>query len=114
MPKYPGRAVMSLRHENGHTICRKALSQHLRDNVGLGRLGEADKSRPGGRLRLFKHSSGLFVVQIRGGLNDCVVPSLSIDQKNGELSLEWRDLFARFFEEKKMAKGILKDAPVGL
>ena len=105
---------MSLRQEHGDTIWRRALFQHLRDNAGLGRLGEADKSRPGGRLRLFEHSSGLFVIQIRGGLNDCVVPGLSIDQKKGELSFEWRDLFARFFEEKKMAEGVLKNSQVGL
>ena len=105
---------MSLRQENCGTTWGRTLCQHLRDNAGLGRLGEADKSRPGGRLRLFEHCSGLFVVQIRGGLNDFAVPGLSIDQKKGELSFEWRDLFARFFEEKKMAKGVLKDAPVGL
>ena len=114
MPKYPERAVMSLRQEHGDANWRRALFQHLRDNAGLGRMGEADKSKPGGRLRLFEHSSGLFVVQIRRGLNDCVVPGLSIDQQKGELSFEWRDLFARFFEEKKMAECVLKDAQVGL
>lgn len=91
---------------------QRALFQHLRGNAGLGRMGEADKSRPGGRLRLFEQTSGLFIVQIRGGLNDCVVPGLSIDQKKGELSFEWRDLFARFFEEKKMAQCLLKDEQV--
>jgi hypothetical protein len=105
---------MSLHQEHGDVKWRRALFQHLRDNAGLGRMGEADKSKPGGRLRLFEHSFGLFVVQIRGGLNDCVVPSLSIDQQKGELSFEWRDLFARFFEEKKMAECVLKDAQVGL
>lgn len=105
---------MSLRQEHGDAKWRCALFQHLRDNAGLGRMGEADRSKSGGRLRLFEHSSGLFVVQIRGGLNDCVVPGLSIDQQKGELSFEWRDLFARFFEEKKMVECVLKDAQVGL
>ena len=114
MPMYPGRAVMSWHHENGHALRLRDLSRHLRDNAGPARLGEADKSRPGGRLRLFENSAGLFVVQIRGGLSDCMVPGLSINQKNGKLSFEWRDLFARFFGEKKTAESILKDAPVGL
>ena len=104
---------MSERRVDGRAISWQARSRHLRDNIWRGRLGEADKSRPGGRLRLLEYSFGLFVVQIRGGLNDCVVSGLSIDQKNGELSLEWRDLFAQFFKEKKIAKDILTDAPVG-
>ncbi len=46
---------MSLHQEHDDVKWRRALFQHLRDNAGLGRMGEADKSKPEGRLRLFEY-----------------------------------------------------------
>ena len=82
-------------------------------------MGEADRFRPSERRRLFgelegwgppsypipifepKSTEGMFVIQVRAGLNDCAVPGLKIDQEKRELSFDWIGLFSRFFRERK-------------
>lgn len=71
--------------------------RHMREGGDLGPMGEADKYKPSERRRLFGHSEGwgppsypiqifepettegMFVIQVRAGLNDCAVPGLRID-----------------------------------
>ena len=67
---------------------------------------------PGRRVRLFDKTVGLSLVQIRGGLHDCALPSLIIDQTKREITLEWNNLFTRFFSEKRRTKSTLENAPV--
>lgn len=54
----------------------------------------------------------MFVVQVRGSVSDCALPALNIDLSKHELSFEWRDLFNRFFGERKMATAMLRDVQV--
>lgn len=109
---YPSRAVFSIHLTS---IGPKAVKEMIKDieaKTGPGRLGEADKSRPGGRVRLFENTVGLALAQIRGGLHDCTLPSLTIDRVKGAISLDWRDLFTRFFGEKRMIDRVLERAPM--
>ena len=119
-PRYPGRAVFSLRsktYNQGRRILqtsahRRKAFQKMMDEAGPGRLGEADKSVPGSRIRLFESPVGMFVVQVRGSVGDCALPALNIDPSKHELSFEWRDLFNRFFGERKVATAVSNGAPV--
>lgn len=81
--------------------------------MGNGRLGEADKSVPGSRLRLFESPVGMFAVQVRGIVGDCALPALDIDPSTQELSFNWKDLFSRIFGEQKVVTTVLHGAPVG-
>ena len=89
------------------------MFQRLREGVGNNRLGEADKSVPGSRMRFFESPVGMFVVQIRGSVGDCALPALNIDVSRHELSFEWRNMFDRFFGARKVATALLDGAPVG-
>lgn len=60
-------------------------------------------------MPLIEHCTGLFVVQIRGGLNDCAVLALHIDATKCELSVDWRGLFAQFFNERRITEEILEN-----
>ncbi len=119
-PRYPGRAVFSLRSKTynlEHRILqisahRRKAFQNLMDKAGPGRLGEADKSVPGSRIRLFESPVGMFVVQVRGSVGDCALPALNIDPSKHELSFEWRKLYNLFFGERKVATAVLQRAPV--
>lgn len=120
-PRYPGRAVFSVRSKNSSwnprsldvsTFKRKTF-ERLRAEAGSGRLGEADKSVPGSRIRLFESPVRMFVVQVRGSVGDCALPALNIDAGKRELSCEWRDLFDRFFGERRITTTALNSAPVG-
>ena len=82
-------------------------------------MGEGDKYKPSDRRRVFGDSEswgppslpipifepmateGLFVVQVRAGLNDCAIPGLKIDQVKCEISFKWTELFDRMFSERK-------------
>ena len=120
----PGRAVFRILHTpNDHhdpeTVYEGVIFRHMREKGGLGPMGEADKYKPSERRRIFgesegwgppsfpipvfepKLTEGLFVVQLRAGLNDCAVPGLKIDQENREISLSWRWLCSRFFSERR-------------
>lgn len=119
-PRYPGRAVFSVRSKNSNwnprsldvsTFKRKTF-ERLRAEAGSGRLGEADKSVPGSRIRLFESPVRMFVVQVRGSVGDCALPALNIDHGKRELSCEWRDLFDRFFGERRITTTVLNSAPV--
>lgn len=104
------------------------IFRHMRERGDLGPMGEADKYKPSERRRLFGHSEGwgppsypiqifepettegMFVIQVRAGLNDCAVPGLRIDQEQREISLYWIGLFSRFFGERRavnLHKGIV-------
>ena len=93
--------------------CLHAILKTIQETAGQGRLGEADKSKPGNRMRLYEDNVGLFVVQIRGALDDGALPGLGINEKNLEVSIIWKELFARFFGEKKMIESVLENSPVG-
>lgn len=118
-PRYPGRAVFSLSSINTYqkpeiSAYKHKMFNRLRDEVGTGRVGEADKSVSGSRIRLFECPGGMFVVQVRGSVGDCALPALNIDHIKHELSFDWRDLFDRFFGERKLTTTVLHGAPVGL
>lgn len=115
MPMYPGRAVFSFPKSGSWPIdlhTTSTIFTNLRRLAGPGRLGEADRSRPGGRLRLFEKPAGLFVIQVRAGVGDCAISGLGIDTCKWELSFEWRDIFSQFFGEKRATDAVLNGAPV--
>ena len=84
----------------------------LNDNLGPGRLVEADKSIPGSRLRIFKNRTGIFVIQVRGVLSDCALPAFNLNRRKYQLSFGWKALFNRTFGERKLAAALLDSAPV--
>ncbi len=75
---------------------------------------EVDPSRSSNRLRLVEYARRIFIVQVRGGLNDCALPALQINHERHELSVDWKWLFGRFFARKKMIRTELEDALVSL
>ena len=114
-PQHPGRAVFSSRSDT--TIRARQweeMSKKLLARVGTGRLSEAYRSVPGSRMRLYTCPPGLFVVQVRGSVCDCGIPSLNfnVNSLRLELSFEWRDLFHQFFGERKIVGAALDGAPV--
>jgi hypothetical protein len=111
-PKFPSRANFTFYREHADLARLHAIFQRIMQMAGPGRLGEADKGKLGSRLRLYENTVALSLVQIRGGLDDCAMPSLGIDPKKRVISLEWKDLFTRFFGGKMMADRVLKEAPV--
>lgn len=120
-PRFPGRAVFTLPSVNdnqerrlpGISASRRKTFKKLRDEVGAGRLGEADKSVPGSRIRLFESPVGMFVVQVRGSVSDCALPALNVNSSRYEFSFEWMDMFNGFFGERKLTTTVLHGAPVG-
>ncbi|KAF6232910.1 hypothetical protein HO173_008873 [Letharia columbiana] len=129
----PGRAVFKIQHRpndpnDPENLYEGVIFRHMREREGgLGPMGEADKYKPSERRRLFGQSDGwgppsypiqifepettegMFVIQVRAGLNDCAVPGLTIDQEQHEISLDWIGLFSRFFGERRavnLHKGI--------
>ena len=119
----PGRAVFTLQHGSDDpndpaNMYEGAIFRHMREKGGLGPMGEGDKYRPSDRRRVFGESQGwgpprpipifepvategMFVVQVRAGLNDCAVPGLKIDQEKREISFNWIELFSRMFSERE-------------
>ena len=113
--RYPGRAVFSSRLDTNNRGRRwDDIFRTLLARVGTGRLGDADRSISGSRMRLYESPPGLFVVQVRGSVCDCAIPSLNVnvDPLRHELSFEWRNLFHRFFGEWKTVRAVLDGAPV--
>lgn len=108
----PLRAVFSVRLKSSGPKVVREMIKSIETKTGLGRMGEADKSRPGSRVRLFGSTVGLALVQVRGGLHDCTLPSLTRDRDKRAISLDWRDLFSRFFGEKRMIGRVLARALV--
>lgn len=123
--KQPRRAVFKIQHQSNdpnspETVHETAIFRHMMEKGGLGPMGEADKYRPSERRRLFGESEGqgmpnypvsilepertegIFVIQVRAGLNDCAVPGLKIDREAREVSLDWRLLYSRFFGERRL------------
>ena len=41
-------------------------------------------------------------VQFRRGMNDIAIPFLDLDHKNGELSIDWRELYTLYFTEERL------------
>ena len=94
----------------------------MREKGGLGPMGIRDKYKPSDMLRLFgesefwrpsidpirtfepKTTEGIFVIQVRAGLNDCAIPGLKIDQDQREVSLDWSGMFSHFFREREAAE----------
>ena len=114
-PRYPGRAVFSSRLDtNNRERQWDDISKSLLARLGTGKLDNADKSVPGSRMRLYACPPGLFVVQVRGSVSDCAIPSLNLNVNplRLEISFEWRDLFHQFFAERKMVRAALDIAPV--
>ena len=66
----------------------------------------------GRRARLFDQTVGLSLVRIHGRLHGCPRPSLTIERKKREMTLEWENLFTRFFSERRRTKSTLEDAPI--
>ncbi|KAM0801618.1 hypothetical protein BDR22DRAFT_181620 [Usnea florida] len=113
--QHPGRAVFSSRLDTKNRARQwEEMSKTLLARVGTGRLSEADRSVPESRMRLYTCPPGLFVVQVRGSVCDCAIPSLdfNVNPLRLELSFEWRDLFHRFFGERKIVGAVLDSAPV--
>lgn len=111
--RHPGRAVFSSRldtYDRGRQW--DDMFKTLLARVGPGRLG--DRSVSGSRMRLYKCPPGLFVVQVRGSVCDCAIPSVNfnVEPLRLELSFEWRDLFHQFFGERKTVRAVLDGAPV--
>ena len=96
-----------------------AILRHMREGGGLGPMGDGAKYKPTEMGRLLGASErwgpqnfstpifepvateGMFVVQVRAGLNDCAIPGLKINQKKREISFNWIELFDRMFSERK-------------
>ena len=120
----PGRAIFKTQHKPNdenepETVYERSIFRHMREKGGLGPMGEADKYKPSDRRRIFgesegwgqpsrpvpvfepKATEGMFVIQVRAGLNDCAVPGLRIDQNRHEISLDWMGLFSRFYGERR-------------
>ena len=117
------RAVFTVQHRSDdpndpENEYESAIFRHMREKGGLGPMGNADKYRPSERRRIFGESEGwgqlctipifeprategIFVIQVRAGLNDCAVPGLKIDQEKREISFEWVGLFSHFFCERR-------------
>jgi hypothetical protein len=74
-----------------------------------GNLDEGDASKVARPEPLFENTVGRTLIQIRGGLHDCTLPSLIVEQEEDALSFEWKDLFTRYFGDKKR---ILENEPV--
>ena len=113
--RYPGKAVFSSRLDtNNRERQWDEVSKPLLARVGAGMLGDADRSVPGSRMCLYTCPPGLFVVQVRGSLCDCAIPSLNLNVNplRLEVSFEWKDLFHQFFGERKMIRAVLDAAPV--
>ena len=110
--RYPGRAVFTSRLDRRHQW--DDVSKPLLARVGTSRLGDADRSVPESRMRLYTCRPGLFVVQVRGSLCDCAIPSLnfSVNPLRLKISFEWRYLFHQFFGERKMVRAVLDGAPI--
>ena len=51
-------------------------------------------------MSIKERCTGVFIIQVRGGLNDCAVPSLHVDPKKREVSLDWKALFNLYFSDK--------------
>ena len=118
-PKFPARANFTFYREHSKlpasaaiTFIEHAISQRITQLAGPRRLGGTAKGKLGNRIRLCESTVGLCLVQIRGTVDDCAMPSLDIDLKKRVISLEWKDLFTRFFGGKMMADGVLEQAPV--
>lgn len=118
-PRFPARANFIFYREHANfpasakiTSCKHANFRRIMQLAGPGRLGEAEKGNPGSRIRLYENTVGLSLVQIRGALDDCAMSNVCIDPKKRVISLEWKDLFTRFFGGKMMADRVLEQAPV--
>ncbi len=135
MEKEPERAIFKMHHTSNDpnhpdNLYDGVIFRHMREKGGLGPAGEADKYRPSERRRLFGESEdwgppshpisifepqvteGMFVIQVRAGLNDCAVPGLKIDQDKREISFNWVELFSRFFGERRavdLHRGMVSD-----
>ena len=106
--KYPTRAIFSFR-PSSHTInFSKRILSNIRDAVRSPGLDGPSQIQRKGRLPTIDRCRGVFVTQIRGGLNDCAVPSLNIDLKKHELSIEWKALFSEFFHDKDRTKAVIQ------
>lgn len=120
----PGRAIFKMQHSPNNQndperVYEGAIFRHMRKKGYLGPVGIGDKYKPSKMQRLFGESEGwrppnlaipvheprmtegMFVIQVRAGLNDCAVPGLKIDQDRREVSLNWIGLFSRFFRERE-------------
>jgi len=111
-PSFSGRANFTFYNEDVNLGWSHARLKDIKHLAGPGRLGEADKGKLGSRMRLYENTAGLGLVQVRGGLDDCAMPILGIDPKKRVISLEWKDLFTRFFGGKMVAARVLGQAPV--
>ena len=80
----------------------------LRDHVRSEGLDLTIDARPKGRMPIKARCADLFVIQVRGGLNDCAVPGLHVDPKNRQLSLDWKALFNLYFNDKVCRSRLLK------
>ena len=84
----------------------------LRHVLGSQVVADASQSQPASRLGTGERCTDLFMVQVRGGLNDCAVTNLQLHMMEDEISIEWKELFTEFFGEKDIVDKILKEAPV--
>ncbi len=114
-PEHPERAAFSFYPSpqmRPPPYCATRILRNLRNEAILGAGGLAKQTRPASRLRTIESSTGLFIIQVRGGLNDSAVTKLHIDVKNGEVSFEWKELFKHFFREKSFIAAVPETRPV--
>lgn len=114
-PEHPERAAFSFYPSpqmRPPPYCATRIVRNLRNEAILGAGGLAKQTRPASRLRTIESSTGLFIIQVRGGLNDSAVTKLHIDVKNSEVSFEWKELFRHFFREKNFIAAVPETRPV--
>lgn len=128
--KKPETAVFKVHHTPNDTMDPNdpgnlydgVIFRHMREKGGPGPMGEADKYKPSERRRIFgelegwgpwsrpipvlepETTEGMFVIQVRAGLNDCAVPGLKIDQGKREISFDWVGLFSCFYGARRMVE----------
>ena len=110
---------MQQRSDEPENMYGGAIFRHIREIRGPGPMGEGDKYKPSDMRRVLGGSEGrrrpsfpipkfepvategMFVVQVRAGLNDCAFPGLKINQAKREISFNWIELFERMLSERK-------------
>lgn len=112
------RARATFKLEVDHPEYLDLIIQALCRNIGL-KANDQLVSRGGGSSQIEEDSPisrserrleplPVFVVQLRGALNDSDVPAVKVDAERHEVSMDWKTMFTSFFTQKLAANKLQK------
>ena len=113
--KHPDRAIFSFGQGLGSQFSTRYAARvlgNLRDDLWAKESTEPTQFQHQGRIPTIKKCTGRFVVQIRGGLNDCAISGLHLDPKKHQLSLDWKALVKDFFCDKYLTREVGRSSNV--